>query len=173
MEQALIQVYTGPGKGKTTAATGLIVRALGQGFKVLLVRFLKSDAQLSSELIILEKLSGLDVITAGLGGVAARTRPEELAKNVAATFAQIRPMVLGGYYDLVVLDEFNGVLHKNYLPLAEGLQLLDQRPEQTELVLTGRNAPQEVIERAGLVTRMEADRHPYTQGISARPGIEY
>ena len=173
MEQGLIQVYTGPGKGKTTAATGLIIRALGQGYKVLLVRFLKPSLPPSSELQILEKLPGLEVITAGLGGISARDRAEELAQNVSATFAQIRPMVLGGYYDLVVLDEFNAVLAKNYLPLEEGLLLLDQRPLQTELVLTGRNAPQAVLERADLVTRMEADRHPFSQGIAARPGIEY
>ena len=173
MEQGLIQVYTGPGKGKTTAATGLIIRALGQGYKVLLVRFLKPDLPPSSELQILEKLPGLDVITAGLGGIAARDRAEELAQTVSATFAQIRPMVLGGYYDLVVLDEFNAVLAKNYLPLAEGLLLLDKRPLRTELILTGRNAPQAVLERADLVTRMEADRHPFSQGIAARPGIEY
>ena len=173
MEQAFIQVYTGPGKGKTTAAIGLIVRALGQGFNVLLVRFLKSDSPPSSELHVLEKLPGVDVVTAGLGGVEARNRPEDLAQNVRATFTQIKPMIFGGYYDLVVLDEFNGVLHKGYLPLEEGLQLLDQRPPQIELVLTGRNAPPEVLDRADLVTRMEADKHPFTQGIPARPGIEY
>lgn len=173
MEKALIQVYTGPGKGKTTAAIGLIIRALGQGFKVLLVRFLKPYVPPGNELQVLEKLPGLDVVTAGLGGVEARNRPEELAQNVSATFAQIRPMVFGGYYDLVVLDEFNGVLHKGYLPLEEGLQLLDQRPPQIELVLTGRNAPQAVIDRADLVTWMEADKHPFQQGIPARPGIEF
>ena len=173
MQQALIQVYTGPGKGKTTAATGLIIRALGQGLKVLLVRFLKPQLPVSGELNILNNLSGLEIVTAGLGGIAAQKTPKLLRRNVAETLALVKPKILSGDYDLVVLDEFNAVLHKNYLPLEEGLQLLDQRPPQTELVLTGRNAPPEVLARAGLVTRMEADRHPFAQGLPARPGIEF
>lgn len=173
MEQAIIQVYTGLGKGKTTAATGLIIRALGQGYKALLVRFLKPFAPPSSELQILEKLKDLDVVTAGLGGIEARNRPQELIENVVATFDQVLPMIFGGYYDLVVLDEFNVVLDKGYLPLERGLQLLDERPAGVELVLTGRNAPEEVLRRADLVTVMEARRHPFTKGLAARPGIEF
>lgn len=173
VEKACLQVYTGPGKGKTTAATGLIVRALGRGMKVLLVRFLKSNDLPSSELNILEKISGLEIVTAGVGGVEARHRPEELKQNVRETFLAVRPKILSGAYDLVVLDEFNGVLHYQYLPLADGLELLDKRPTGTELVLTGRNAPEEILQRADLVTVMQAERHPYEQGVHARPGIEY
>ena len=173
MKQTCLQVYTGAGKGKTTAATGLIVRALGQNFKVLLVRFLKSESLASGEMDILRQQPNLDIITAGVGGVEARKQPEKLAKNVTDTFNAVRPMILSGDYDLVVLDEFNGVLHNQYLPLADGLALLDQRPANTELVLTGRNAPAEVRERADLVTEMQAEKHPFEQGIPARPGIEY
>lgn len=173
MKQTCLQVYTGPGKGKTTAATGLIVRALGQGFRVLLVRFLKSNSLPSGELNILVEQPKLEIITAGVGGVEARKRPNELRQNVSETFAAVRPKILSGDYDLVVLDEFNGVLHKEYLPLADGLELIDQRPANTELVLTGRNAPQEVIDRADLVTVLQAKKHPFEQGIAARPGIEY
>lgn len=173
MQQALIQVYTGPGKGKTTAASGLILRALGQGLRVLLVRFLKPQQPVSGELNILCQLPGLEIVTAGLGGIAAQQTPELLRQNIAETLAEVKPKILSGRYDLVVLDEFNVVLDKNYLPLVAGLQLLDLRPPQTELVLTGRNAPPEVIARAGLVTRMEADRHPFVQGLAARAGIEF
>jgi len=173
MKQTCLQVYTGPGKGKTTAATGLIVRALGQGFRVLLVRFLKSNSLPSSELEILRQQPNLEIITAGVGGVEARKRPDELRQNVEETFAAVKPKILSGNYDVVVLDEFNGVLHHKYLSLVDGLLLLDQRPVNTELVLTGRNAPQEVIDRADLVTVMEAEKHPFEQGIPARPGIEY
>lgn len=173
MEQAIIQVYTGPGKGKTTAATGLIIRALGQGFKVLLVRFLKPVDPPSSELLILQQLPGLEIVSAGLGGIDARRRPDELSRNVSETFVAVRPKVLSGDYDLVVLDEFNGVLHKGYLSLEMGLELLRQRPAGTELVLTGRNAPQEVLALADLVSQIEAYRHPFSEGLSARPGIEY
>lgn len=173
MEKGFLQVYTGPGKGKTTAATGLIIRALGQGLKVLLVRFLKPTNPPSSELRVLEQLSELEIVTAGLGGIDARNRPDQLAQNVAETFAVVRPKILSGQYDLVVLDEFNGVLHKGYLPLADGLKLLDERPVKTELVLTGRNAPQEVLDLADLITLMQTERHPFEKGIAARPGIEY
>lgn len=173
MEQAIIQVYTGPGKGKTTAATGLIIRALGQGLTVLLVRFLKPTDPPSSELRVLEQLPQLEIVTAGLGGIDARKRPDQLAQNVAETFARIQPKILSGSYDLVVLDEFNGVLHKGYLPLAAGLSLLDERPATTELVLTGRNAPPQVLDRADLITVMQAERHPFETGLAARPGIEY
>lgn len=173
MERAIIQVYTGPGKGKTTAATGLIIRALGQGLTVLLVRFLKSNDPPSGELKILDKLPKLEIITAGIGGVEARNRPEELRQNVVETFAAVRPKILSGTYDLVILDEFNGVLSKGYLPLADGLQLLDERPATTELVLTGRNAPPDVLRRADLITRMQAERHPFEKGLAARPGIEF
>ena len=173
MEQGIVQVYTGPGKGKTTAALGLCLRALGQGYKVLLVRFLKPFAPPSNELSILEKLKDIDVVTAGLGGIEARHRPEELRQNVGATFDQVLPMILGGYYDLVVLDEFNPVLDKGYLPMERGLQLLEGKPPGVELVLTGRNAPEEVMRRAQLVTYMEERRHPFSDGLPARPGIEF
>ena len=173
MQHGLIQIYTGPGKGKTTAATGLLVRALGQGFKVLLVRFLKSESLPSSELNILQGLPNLEIVTAGVGGVEARRRPDEIRQNVAETFAAVCPKIFSGDYDLVVLDEFNGVLANGYLPLADGLALLDQRPANTELVLTGRNAPEEVLQRADLVTVMQAAKHPFENGIPARPGIEY
>ncbi len=173
MEQRIIQVYTGPGKGKTTAATGLIVRALGQGLKVLLLRFLKPEEPASGELQILAQLPNLEIETAGLGGVEARRRPEDLQRNVSEFFSRVRPKIISGDYDLVVLDEFNGVLHSNYLPLAEGLQVLDQRPAQTELVLTGRNVPPEVLARAALVSEIAAVKHPFDQGLPARCGFEY
>ncbi len=173
MEQAIIQVYTGPGKGKTTAAIGLIVRALGQGLTVLLVRFLKPLEPPSSELRILQQLPGIEIISAGLGGIAARHRPDQLSRNVSDTFTAVRPKILSGAYDLVVLDEFNAVLHKGYLPLEQGLQLLQQRPSGTELVLTGRNAPQEILDLADLVSVVDAYRHPFAAGLAARAGIEY
>lgn len=173
MEQGIIQVYTGPGKGKTTAATGLIVRALGQGLKVLLVRFLKPLEPPSSELRVLETQSNLEIVTAGLGGIDARRHPEALRENVSTTFEQVLPKILSGRYDLVVLDEINGCLARGYLPLDAMLELFDQRPVGTELVLTGRDAPEDILLRADLVTDMVAQRHPFEKGLPARPGIEF
>jgi cob(I)alamin adenosyltransferase len=173
MQQAIIQVYTGNGKGKTTAATGLMVRALGQGMKVLLVRFLKPLDPPSGELKILQKQPNFDMLTAGLGGVYDRNDKADFAQDSEATFQVAREKIMTGLYDLVVLDEFNNILHKNYLPLADALNLLRNRPAGTELVLTGRNAPDEVLEMAQLVTRVEKVKHPFDEGIPARQGIEY
>lgn len=173
MKDAIIQVYTGNGKGKTTAATGLMVRALGQGFRVLLVRFLKPIDPLSGELSILQQQPKFDMLTAGLGGVYDCKNAGDFAADTLETFRAAREKIMTGEYDLVVLDEFNNVLHKNYLPLETGLELLRNRPAGTELVLTGRNAPAEVMELAGLVTNVEKVKHPYDEGLPARQGIEY
>jgi cob(I)alamin adenosyltransferase len=173
MQQAIIQVYTGDGKGKTTAATGLMVRALGQGLSVLLVRFLKPLAPQSGELELLRQQPKFTIMTAGLGGVYDRGSEDDFARDSAELFRAAAARIMTGDYDLVVLDEFNNVLHKNYLPLEQGLELLRNRPAGTELVLTGRNAPREVLELAQLVTRMEPVRHPFADGLPARSGIEF
>ena len=172
LEQGLIQVYTGEGKGKTTAALGLAVRALGQGLRVLLVRFLKSDDPASGEVTLLRQLDGIEILTAGVGGIRSRDR-DELRRSTEEAFSEMQERLANQTFDLVILDEINGALHRGYLPLAKFLAFLDRRPPGAELVLTGRNAPPEVIARADLVSRIEAVRHPLQQGIAARRGIEY
>lgn len=172
MPKRLLQIYTGKGKGKTTAATGLILRALGHNWRVLLVRFLKSADPVSGEVTMLRQMAGIDIIDAGLGGIYDAADREMVAEDVRRTFAQAKERLTQGY-DLIVLDEFNGLFRSGYLALEEALELLDNRPPETELVLTGRYAPAELIERADLVTSMEAVHHPFTQGISARQGIEF
>lgn len=172
MQQALIQVYTGEGKGKTTAATGLAVRALGQGLRVLLVRFLKPAEPVSGEVALLQTLTGIDILTSGVGVIGRRPDRDEVVRSVTETFAAACAQI-SGHYDLVIFDEINNALHRGYLPLATFLEYLDHRPEGVELVLTGRNAPPEVIARADLVTRMEKVCHPFDQGIAARRGIEF
>ncbi len=168
----LLQIYTGSGKGKTTAATGLILRALGYNWRVLLVRFLKSAQPDSGEVRMLREMDGIDIIDAGLGGIYAAADSAAVATDVRKTF-ECAKKALALNYDLAVFDEFNGLFRKNYLPLTDALELLDNRPPSTELVLTGRYAPAELIERADLVTSMDAVRHPYAQGVAARKGIEF
>ncbi len=172
-EPGLVEIFTGPGKGKTTAATGLAVRALGQGLRVLLVRFLKPEEPVSGEIAVLERLPGMTIITAGVGVLGRKEAPATVKASVLAAFAQGRELILAGQIDLAVFDEINNVLHHGYLPVAEVLALINRRPAFVELVLTGRNAPPELLARADLVTRMESDRHPYQHGIPARRGIEY
>ncbi len=171
MKSALIHVYTGEGKGKTTAAVGLAVRALGHGLRVWLVRFLKPSEPPSGEVAFLQGTPGLEILTSGIGVVGGRADPQEVARSVRETFEQVRKRA--GDFDLVILDEINNAVHRGYLPLEEVLGFLDSRPEGVELVLTGRNAAPEVLERAHLVTCMEMLRHPFKGGVPARCGIEY
>jgi len=173
VEQGLVQVYTGDGKGKTTAAVGLVVRALGQGLRVLLVRFLKPQEPASGEVAFLAGAPNLEILTSGLGILGPVPDREVVAQSVAATFARARQQAASGAFDLVVLDEANNAVHRGYLPLDELLDFIDERPAGTELVLTGRNAPAAVLARADLVTRMEKIKHPLDTGVPARRGVEY
>jgi cob(I)alamin adenosyltransferase len=171
MEPALIHVYTGEGKGKTTAAVGMAVRALGHGLRVLLVRFLKPVKPLSGELAFLQGTPGLEIVSSGIGIIGERPDPADIAHSVRKTFDEVRRN--GAEFDLVILDEINNAVHRGYLPLEELLNFLDERPEGVELILTGRNAAPEVLARAHLVTRMEMIRHPLESGVPARRGIEF
>lgn len=169
MSERLIQIYTGNGKGKTTAASGLILRAVGHGWKVLLVRFLKTPES-AGEVPLLKKL-GVEVIESTHGGIVDAADRMALQVDVEKTLAQARQGLLDSY-DLVVLDEFNGLVRSGFIRLDDALALVAQRPPTTELVLTGRHAPEELVALADLVTRMEPVAHPYTRGICAREGIE-
>ena len=172
-QPGLLQVYTGEGKGKTTAAIGLAVRALGQGLRVLLVRLLKPAEPKSGEVLFLEGVPNLEILTAGVGILGPRPDPATVTASVAATLAEARERILAGAVDLVIFDEGNNALHHGYLDLDAFLDLLKERPAFVEAVVTGRRAPQRLLERADLVTRMEAVRHPLAAGIAARQGIEF
>jgi cob(I)alamin adenosyltransferase len=173
MENGLIQVYTGDGKGKTTAAVGLAVRALGQGMRVLLVRFLKPDEPRSGEIVFLDASPDLEILSSGVGVFGDKADRKTIEQSVRKTFARARKKMAVERFDLTIFDEINNVVHRGYLPVAEVLSLLDEVPPGMELVLTGRNAPEPFLERAHLVTRMEKVKHPLDQGIAARKGIEY
>ena len=173
MQQGRLQVYTGAGKGKTTAAAGLAARALGHGRRVLWVRLLKSAALQAGELSSLGRFPGFELLDAGIGVIAGSASAEEVATSVQRAFAAARRRIAAGDLDLVIFDEINGAVRRNVLPLAELLALLDQRPPALEIVLTGRDAHPQVLRRADLVTEMVAIKHPLAQGIAARRGIEY
>ncbi len=169
----LLQVYTGDGKGKTTAATGLLVRALGHGWRCLLVRFLKPDEPETGELLLLRDCPGLEILSAAIGVVGRRVEAATVRRCVTETFREATRRLAGGRFGLVVFDEINNCLARGDLAEEELLAFLRQRPQRLEVVCTGRNAPASLLERADLVTVMEKVRHPFDRGLSARKGIEY
>ncbi|MFQ5956897.1 MAG: cob(I)yrinic acid a,c-diamide adenosyltransferase [Candidatus Brocadiales bacterium] len=166
-----VQVYTGDGKGKTTAAVGQAIRALGHGHRVLVVQFLKGRQ--SGEVAVLEAMENVTVERYGSSRfVCGNPTPEdvELAKK---GFGKAREAALSGQYDLVILDEINLLVDYKMLDVNQVVQLIKERPKGVELILTGRNAHPQVIEAADLVSEVRAVKHYYEKGISARPGVEY
>ena len=171
LAKGLIQVYTGDGKGKTTAALGLALRAAGQKMKVVIIQFVKGG-RTCGEHLFAEKYRPFDIVQLNTGNSFTQTA-EELRPVTEQTLSLAEETLTKGEYDVVVLDEVLVALSKNLTTLPRIMELIDRKPDHVELVLTGRQAPQEVIQRADLVTEMVAVKHPYTRGITARRGIEY
>jgi cob(I)alamin adenosyltransferase len=172
MERGLVQVYTGEGKGKTTAALGLALRACGRGLKVLLAQFAK--ARPSGELSALARLS--DLVTVRRYGRERFIVGEATAEDVRlarAGWQEVRQAAASGSLDLLILDEIGTALQYGLLDSAEVLALLGERPAGLEVVLTGRGIPPEILERADLVTEMREVKHYHARGVPAREGIEY
>lgn len=170
MEKGYIHVYTGNGKGKTTAALGLALRACCAGKRVFFAQFIKGMEY--SELSAPRFLDGLTIQQFGRGCFIYEN-PTEADIQAAQTGLQECSRILSaGEYDLVVLDEINIALYYRLFSVADVLAALDRRQERVEVVLTGRYAPPEIVERADLVTEMREIKHYYTQGVQARTGIE-
>lgn len=173
-----VQVYTGEGKGKTTAALGLALRAVGSGLSVLVVQFLKApgvgEDGGSGEQRSAKRLAPLlEVRPRGGEGMVDPLRPSPADVALAReALAEAESEMLSGRWDLLVLDEVNTAVHFGLLALPDLLALLDRRPQGVELVLTGRYAPGEILKRADLVTEMREVRHYFRRGVPARRGIE-
>jgi cob(I)alamin adenosyltransferase len=167
-----VQVYTGDGKGKTTAALGLALRALGHDLRVVLVQFMKADPTWGE--IVAARRLGLEVIQAGLDHWVRKGKAtaDDLAA-AALGLARARDLVLSGRFDVVVLDELVTALYFELIPLADVLALVADKPAHTELVITGRRAPAELIAAADLATEMRPLKHYFDAGVEAREGIEY
>jgi cob(I)alamin adenosyltransferase len=170
----MIHVYTGDGKGKTTAALGLCFRAAGHGKKSVIFFFMKGFIDYG-ELGAAEKMGGLmEVVQCGRASFVDKENPDPIDVEMAQEgFAKARKAIESGDYDIVVLDELNVALDFKLIPLEEVLELIDALPEGLELVITGRYAKPEVIERADLVTEMREIKHYYRNGVQAREGIEF
>jgi cob(I)alamin adenosyltransferase len=173
VEKGLLIVHTGKGKGKSTAAFGLVFRALGNGMKVGIVQFVKGKWQ-TGERAALERFG--EQVTMHTMGEGFTWETQDRARDIAAARAaweKAKELVMDDQHDLVVLDELNIVLRYDYLDLAEVLGVLQTRPPMKHVVVTGRNAKEELIEAADLVTEMEQVKHPFRSGVKAQRGIEY
>lgn len=169
--KGFLQVYTGEGKGKTTAALGLAIRAIGAGHKVFLGQFIKGG--LYSELKALKRLD--DLITVEQFGLGRFMKGKPAAKDIEAArkgLAKLAPIISSGDYKVVILDEANVAVHCGLFSVQELIELINCRAEETELIITGRYASPEIIERADLVTEMKEIKHYYHNGTLARVGIE-
>ena len=171
-------VHTGDGKGKTTAALGLALRAWGSGLRVLILQFIKGS-RAYGELAAMEKLSGLDgrirVEQCGLGFTRRGDGHDEAEHKAAAQEALLhaKEALTGGAWDMVILDEINYAVKFGLIGEEDLMELLDLRPDRLHLVLTGRDALPSLVERADLVTEMKLIKHPYQKGIKAQQGIEF
>jgi len=175
ISRGLVHVYTGDGKGKTTAALGIALRALGWGLKVFVVQFIKGYPKIG-EIMVAERLAGqfgirqfaID-LTRDIDEAKVLARKAEA--EAAMQFAE--ELVASANYDIVILDEINNAVHYGLIPIDRVLTLIKTKPPLTELILTGRDATQAIIDAADYVTEMRLVKHPYEKGIQARPGIDY
>jgi len=173
IEKGLLIVHTGKGKGKSTAAFGLVFRALGNGMKVAIVQFVKGKWQ-TGERAALDKFG--DQVTTATMGEGFTWETQDRARDIAAAKAaweKAKGFVADDEHQMVVLDELNIVLRYDYLDAAEVVAALQARPKMKHVVVTGRNAKEEMIEAADLVTEMEQVKHPFRSGVKAQKGIEF
>lgn len=172
LERGCVQVYTGNGKGKTTAALGLAFRAVGRGLRVCMFQFIKGSGTYGEHLLA-EKLAPLlTIIMSGRPGWVNTKDISEDRKVAQEGLVQAKKLLTSGDYDLVILDEINGAAGFGLIDVEQILELIRFRPEKVELVLTGRNAAEQVIKAADLVTEMRDVKHYYKAGVPARMGIE-
>ncbi len=168
----LIMVFTGDGKGKTTAAVGQAVRALGHGYRVYMIHFMKGRDY--GEFLATAQLPNLTIVRAGRDDFVNREKPEaidiELAKD---GFSKAGEAVTSGNYDLVVLDEIIVAVDYGLIGEEELLDLLGKKPAEVSVILTGRGASAELVKRADMVSEILAIKHHYSQGAECCPGIEY
>lgn len=173
LEQGLVQVYTGNGKGKTTASLGLALRAAGHGFRVFVMQFMKGST-VYGELEAARRLAPeLTIEQVGRDVFVSRSNPDPADVRMAReAFARARQLVESGDYDLVVLDELNCAVDFGLVPLEGVKEMIQSKAPRTELIMTGRGAHPDIMELADLVTEMREIKHYYNSGQHARSGIE-
>ncbi|PRO66006.1 cob(I)yrinic acid a,c-diamide adenosyltransferase [Alkalicoccus urumqiensis] len=176
-QEGLVYVYTGNGKGKTTAAIGTAVRSAGRGMSVKMLQFIKSPERTYGEALTFEKI-GIEIEQLGIGFTWTKT-PEEHREALRTAWPKAKEALLSGAYDVVIWDELNNALAidtfptADVLPLEDVLETIRRKPSHVHLLITGRNAAQEIREAADLVTVMEPEKHYYERGIPAVKGMEF
>ncbi len=173
IEKGLLIVHTGKGKGKSTAAFGMVLRCLGHDLKVGVVQFVKGRWE-TGERALLERFP--DLVTIKTMGMGFTWETQDRARDIAAARAawdEAKRMIADPSYRMVILDELNIVLRYDYLPIGEVLEALAAKPKDSHVVITGRNAKPELIEVADLVTEMTLIKHPFRSGVKAQAGIEF
>ncbi len=177
LRRGMTLTYTGNGKGKTTAAVGLAVRAAGRGMKVRMIQFIKSPERTYGEKLALVKL-GIDVLPMGVGFTWRKT-PDEHRQALQAAWQEAQRTVMSGAYDLVIWDEIHNALAidrfpiADVLPIEEVLTVIRSRPSHVHLVMTGRNAHSDVRAASDLVSVIEPEKHYYEEGVQAIRGLEF
>jgi len=172
--RGLIHVYTGNGKGKTTAALGLALRSIGHGYKVFMLQFMKGSKNYG-EIIAAEKyLPNLTIVQSGLQTFVSKENPTKADIDMALDGLKLAKKVISeNNYDMVILDEINVAIGFNLIPLEDVMELIKCKPPRMELVLTGRYAPMEIMDLGDIVSDVTLIKHPYYQGVEEREGIEY
>lgn len=172
MSKGLVILNTGNGKGKTTSALGTLFRAWGHGMKVIMLQFIKRPDSECGEHQAAQRL-GIEIIAGGTG-FTGRDKNRDKSRLLSLELWDLaREKINSGAYEIVILDEFTYPLSYGWLPIKEVLNVLQNRPEQVHVVITGRNAPGELIDFADIVTEMKQVKHPLKKGINAQPGIEF
>ncbi|WP_407975647.1 cob(I)yrinic acid a,c-diamide adenosyltransferase [Brucella pseudogrignonensis] len=172
-EKGLVIVHTGKGKGKSSAGFGMVFRALGHGLKIGVVQFVKGSWD-TGERWVLEKFP--EQVTISALGEGFTWETQDRARDIAMArdaWEQAKALILDESYDMVLCDELNIVLRYDYLPVDEVIEVLKAKPEMKHVIITGRNAKDELIEFADLVTEMEMIKHPFRSGVKAQKGIEF
>ncbi len=174
-QPGLVHVYTGSGKGKTTAALGVALRAVGWGARVCVVQFIKGYPEIGEfhfQRIAPEQFT-LRQFAVDCSKSISKAKVAQRQESVEAALAFAQQTLSGGEYDIVILDEINNAVHCGLVNFQRVLDLIKLKPLHVELILTGRNAAPEIIEAADYVTEMRAIKHPYEQGIAARKMVDY
>jgi len=171
-EKGTVQVFTGNGKGKTTAALGCGLRAAGHGFKILMIQFMKGRPY--GELDAVKQVPGFEILQFGRDSFVEKGNLAAVDIELARRgLDKAREAISSGFYDMLILDEVNVAVDYGLLPLEEILELINEKPLRVELILTGRYAHQRIRDAANLVTEMVEIKHHFPAGIGAREGIEY